>query len=95
MCARGVSVEYPSAPWTWIERSMTRFSMLATKCLAIDTSPLKSTRSSAGTSSPWRWAASILDAACSTISLDWYSSIVESAISHWMPCFSASNEPWL
>ena len=28
------------------------------------------------------------------MSLAWYSSIVESAIIHWMPCFSASSEPW-
>ena len=42
MLASGVSVEYPSAPWTWIERSTIRPSALATKCLAIDTSDLKS-----------------------------------------------------
>ena len=56
--------------------------MLATKCLAIDTSALKSS------------LRSILYAACRTISFDWYSSIAESAINHWMPCFSASSEPW-
>ena len=61
---------------------MTRFSMLATKCLAIETSDLNS--------SP----RSILWAACSTISLAWYSSMAESAIIHWIPCFSASSEPW-
>src|SRR6266545_693478 len=27
------------------------------------------------------------------MSLAWYSSMVESAIIHWMPCFSASSEP--
>ena len=36
---------------------------------------------------------SIRYAACSTISFAWYSSIAESAIIHWMPCFSASSEP--
>ena len=60
---------------------MMRFSAFATKCFAIDTSLVKF--------SP----RSILYAACSTISLHWYSSIVESAIIHWMPCFSASSEP--
>ncbi|CAB5069212.1 unannotated protein [freshwater metagenome] len=64
-----------------MERSITRLSMLATKCLAIETSLLKSR--------PW----SMRNAACSTISFPWYSSIEESAISHWMPCFSARIEP--
>ncbi len=69
---------------------MIRLSALATKCLAIDTSDLKLIGSSPGSVF---WAASILDAACNTISFDWYSSMVESAIIHWMPCFSASSEP--
>jgi len=42
MLASGVSVEYPSAPCTWIARSMIRFSAFATKCFAIDTSDVKS-----------------------------------------------------
>ena len=66
---------------------MTRPSMLATKCFAIDTSALKSSPVPA-------WARSILYAAWSTISFAWYSSMVLSAIIHWMPCFSASSEPW-
>ena len=61
---------------------MMRFSALATKCLVIDTSDLKSS------------LRSILYAACSTISFAWYSSIVDSAIIHWMPCFSARSDPW-
>jgi len=62
---------------------MMRLRLLATKCLAIETSLLKS------------WPASIFEAACRTISLLWYSSIVESAIIHCTPCFSARSEPWL
>ncbi len=62
---------------------MIRHRLLATKCLAIDTSEMKSI------------LFSILYAACSTISLHWYISIAESAIIHWMPCFSASSDPWL
>ena len=59
LVASGVSVEYPSAPCTWIERSMTRPSMFATKCFAIDTSDLKSR------------PPSIRYAAWSTINLAW------------------------
>ena len=39
---KGVSELYPSAPWTWMARSMMRLRALATKCFAIETSLLKS-----------------------------------------------------
>ncbi|GIU87174.1 MAG: hypothetical protein KatS3mg009_1689 [Acidimicrobiia bacterium] len=51
---------------------MIRLSEFATKCFAIDTSLLKSS------------LRSILYAACSTMSLHWYSSIADSAIIHWI-----------
>lgn len=60
---------------------MMRHRLLATKCFAIDTTAVKS------------MPCSIWYAACSTINLHWYNSIEESAINHWMPCFSASREP--
>ena len=61
---------------------MIRHRLLATKCLAIETTAVNS------------MPCSIWYAAWSTINLHWYSSTAESAISHWMPCFSASTEPW-
>ena len=51
---------------------MIRHRLLATKCLAIDTSAVNSI------------PCSIWYAACSTISLHWYSSTAESAMSHWI-----------
>ena len=60
---------------------MIRHKLLATKCFAIDTTAVNSIPCSS-------WYA-----ACSTINLHWYSSTAESAMSHWMPCFSASSEP--
>src|SRR5215475_4571041 len=62
-------------------RSTTFQSMFATWCLA----KLTSCRNG--------WSCSILYAACSTISLAAYSSIAESAIIHWIACFSASGAP--
>ena len=60
---------------------MIRHRLLATKCFAIETTAVKS------------MPCSIWYAAWRTISLHWYSSIAESAINHWIPCFSASVDP--
>src|SRR3990172_3237707 len=77
----GVSVEYPSAPCTWIARSTVRHSVFATWYFAIATSCLN------GIPFSMRYAA------CITISFAAYISSTDSEIIHWIACLSASNEP--
>ena len=77
-----MSLVTPSAPWTWIARSMTLCSIVAPWNLI----RLISTRASAPESMT-RAASSVISRAPWISAADW-------AIIVWIAPFSASSEPW-